>query len=176
MTKLMKEKDLKEKGEDLAKIAVEDGLGSKQLNTLYKLAKTKPVPFIEAFIMKQMGRDVEGFDSFGPPALELLGECADDKASLQKTLMYANMVYPYFERQAAMGMKDEVEPIVKQIVEGFGYRGLEVSEDRGRLEFRVKLARFHGDPARLASKIAREIREKVPRVSKLRFRVWIERT
>lgn len=172
---MMKEKDLKEKGETLAKKAVEGGLGSKQLKTLYKLAKTKPVPFIEVFIKRQMGRDVEGFDSFGPPMLESVAECADDKASLQKTLMYANMLYPYFEKQATMGMKEEIEPIVKQIVEEFGYRGVEISERRGLLEFRVKLTRFRGDPATLAPKIAREIREKVPRVSKLRFRVWIEK-
>ena len=176
MMNRMKEKNLKEKGKELAKIAVKDGLSSKQLITLYKLAKTKPVPFIEAFIMRQMGRNVEGFDSFGPPSLELLNEFADDKASLQKTLMYANMVYPYAEKQATMELKEEIEPVVKQIAEGFGYRGVETSEKRGLLEFRVKLARFRGDPAMLASKISREIREKVPRVSKLRFRVWIERT
>ena len=173
---MKKEKDLKEKGETLAKIAVDGGLGSKQLTTLYKLTKTKPVPFIEVFIKRQMGRNVEGFDSFGPAVLELLGECADDKASLQKTLMYANMLYPYFEKQATMGLKEKIEPIVKQIVEGFGYRGVEISERRGLTEFRVKLARFRGDPVRLASEISREIREKVPGVSKLRFRVWIERT
>ena len=173
---MMKEKDLKEKGETLAKIAVEGGLGYKQLTTLYKLAKTKPVSFIEAFIKRQMGRNVAGFDSFGPAALELLSKCADDKASLRKTLMYANMLHPYFERQATMGMKEEIEPIVKQIVERFGYRGVEISERRGLSEFRVKLARFRGDPAALATRIAREIREKVPRVSKHRFRVWIERT
>lgn len=167
---------MKEKGETLAKIAVEGGVGSKQLTTIYKLAKTRPVPFIEAFIKRQMGRDVEGFDSFGPPVLELLGECADDKASLQKVLMYANMLYPYAEKQATMGIKEEIEPIVKQIVEGFGYRGVEISERRGLSELRVKLARFRGNPATLASEIARELREKVPGVSKLRFRVWIERT
>jgi hypothetical protein len=176
MTEMKKEKDLKEKGETLAKVAVEGGLGSKQLTTLYKLAKTKPVPFIEVFVKRQMGRNVEGFNSFGPPMLELLSECANDKASLQKTLMYANMLYPYFEKQATMGIKEEIEPIVKQIVEGFGYRGLEISERRGITEFSVNLARFRGDPAMLASKIRREIGEKAPRVSKLRFRVWIDRT
>jgi len=172
---MRREKDLKEKGEELAKIAVEWGLGYKQLKTLYKLAKTKPVPFIEVFIKRQMGRNVDGFNSFGQPMLELLSEYADDKSSLQKILMYANMLYQYIERQATMGMKEEIEPIVKQIVEEFGYHGLEISESRGQLEFRVKLARFRGNPAMLASDIEREIREKVPRISKLRFRVWIER-
>lgn len=171
----MKEKDTKEKGEELAKIAVESSLGSKQLKTLYKLAKTKPMPFIEVFIKRQIGRNVEGFESFGPPILQVLKECADDKVALQKVLMYANMLYPYFEKQAVTGIKEEIEPIVKQVVERFGYRGLEISERRGRPEFRVKLARFHGDPAKMARKIERELREKVPKVSKLRFRVWIER-
>ena len=174
--KMMKEEDLKEKGETLAKIAVDSGVGSKQLTTIYKLAKTRSLPFIEVFIKRQMGRDVQGFDSLGPPVLELLSECADDKASLQKALMYANMLYPYAEKQATLGIKEEIEPIVKQIVEGFGYRGLEISESRGRSEFRVKLARFHGDPGRLSSELARELRDKIPAVSKLRFRVWIERT
>jgi len=173
---MMNEKDLKEKGEELAKMAVEGGLGSKQLKTLYKLAKTKPVPFIEAFVKRQIGRNVDGFDSFGQAMLELLSECTDDKSSLQKILMYANMLYQYTERQATMGLKEEVEQVVKPIVEEFGYRGVEISENRGIAEFRVKLARFRGNPAMLSSEIARELREKVPAVSKLRFRVWIERT
>jgi len=172
---MMNEKDLKEKGEELAKIAVEGGLGSKQLKTMYKLAKRKPVPFIEVFVKSKIGRNVVGFDSFGPAMLELLSECADDKPSLQKILMYANMLYQYIERQATMGLKEEIEPVVKQLVEGFGYRCVEILENGGT-EFRVKLARFRGNPAMLASEITRELREKVPAVSKLRFRVWIERT
>lgn len=173
---MAKEKNVKESGEKLAKIAVKSGVGSKQLRTLYKLAKTKPSPFIEAFIQRQIGRGVEGFEAFGPLGLELLSECADDKAGFQKILMYANMVYPYIEKQATMGMKAEIEPIIKRRVEQFGYQGLEISDRRGRPEFRVKLARFRGNPGMLASEIARELKAKVPRISKLNFRVWIERT
>ena len=171
----MKEEDLKERGEKLATIAVENGVGSKQLTTLYKLAKTKPVPFIEVFVKRQIGRNVEGFDSFGPPMLDLLSEHGGDKGALQKILMYANMLYPYAEKEATMDMREEIDPVVKRIAEEFGYRDVEVSERRGQTEFRVKVARFHGDPAALAWEIEREIREKVPKLSRLRFRVWIER-
>ena len=172
---MMKEKEIKEKGEELGKTAVDDSLGSKQLKTLYKLAKTKPMPFIEVFIKRQMGRNVEGFVSFGPRLLDVLSECEDNKTAFQKILMYANMLHPYFEKQAVTGAKDEIEPVVRQVTEKFGYRGLEIQERRGQKEFIVKLVGFQGDPARLAREIAGQLKEKVPRVSKLRFRVWIER-
>jgi hypothetical protein len=174
LKKVLNEKDLKEKGEELAKVAVEVGLGFRQLKTLYKLAKTKPVPFIEAFVKRQMARHVVGFDSFGPTVLELLVGCADDKPALQKILMYATMLHQYIESQAKMKLKEDIEPIVKRRVEGFGYSGIEISE-KGGTEFKIKLVRFRGNPAILASEIASELRKEVPAVSKLRFRVWIER-
>jgi lambda repressor-like predicted transcriptional regulator len=35
----MEERSLKKEGEDLAKVAVESGLGSKQLQTIYRLTR-----------------------------------------------------------------------------------------------------------------------------------------
>jgi hypothetical protein len=49
-----KERKLKSEGEELAKIAVESGMGAKQLQTLYRLVKTRSLPFVEAYIKRQI--------------------------------------------------------------------------------------------------------------------------
>jgi len=188
------EKELKAEGEKLAETAVRDGLGAKQLGLLYRLAKTKPMPFVEAFVQKQIGRGVRGFiPDFGPTVLELLRRYEEDKASLQKVLMYANMLYDYCERRQGpprgrvtpsvyvpTGGVAAVSPSVRVAVEaaargvvGQGYEGLQVSEMRGTTVFTVR-ARYRGNPRELASQVFERIRETVPEASRLRFRVWIE--
>ena len=69
------------------------------------------------------------------PMLELLIECADDKVTFLKVLMYANMLYLYVEKQAAMELKEEIEPVVRYILERYGYRGLEIGQERGQTKF-----------------------------------------
>jgi len=173
---MLSEKELKDKGEEIAQAAIDVGVAFNQLKMLYKLAKTKPVPFLEAFVKRQMARNVVGFDSFGPVILELLEECTENKMTIQKILIYANMLYQYIERKDIMELKQEIEPVIRRIVERFGYRGVKILErNRGDVEFRVNLMAFHGNPARLASGISCELK-KIPAVSKLRFYVWIEKT
>jgi len=42
---MSEEKSLKMEGENLAKIAVDSRMGAKQLQTLYRLVKTRPLAF-----------------------------------------------------------------------------------------------------------------------------------
>ncbi len=170
---LTEEKDLKKEGEELAKIAVESGLGAKQLATLYRQTMTKSMPFVEAFVKRQIGRRVQGFPGpFGNRMLELMEKY--EKALLERVLMYTNMLYPYYETQPIMAFKEAVEPVVKAMTEGFGFEGVQVSPAGRTTELWVKLARFYGNPGVLASKISEEIRRRVPQASRLNFRVWIE--
>ena len=166
--------DLKKKGEELARIAVENNLGSKQLTTLYGLAKTKPIPYVEAFVEKQMGRRVRGYLPFGRRVLKLLENYSERKASLQRILMYANMLYDYYENLPYMEVQDAIEPIVKGITERYGYDGIELNPRRGYMELRVRLRDFRGNPKILASQILEKILGDVPEASKLNVRVWIE--
>jgi len=174
VSKLAEEKNLKKEGEELAKIAVENGLGSKQLALLYRLAKIKPLPYVEAFVEKQMGRRVRGYIPFGRHVLELLEKYGERKASLQRIIMYANMLYDYYESLPHIGVQDAIEPIIKGITERYGYDGIELSPRRDYTELRVRLTDFRGNPKILASQIMEKIGENVPEASKLNLRVWIE--
>jgi len=72
---MSEEKSLKMEGENLAKIAVDSRMGAKQLQTLYRLAKTKPLAYVEAYVQRQIARalagGVRGYEGF-VKALELL--------------------------------------------------------------------------------------------------------
>lgn len=171
---MSEEMDLKREGEEVAKIAVENKLGSKQLTTLYRLAKTKPTPYIEAFVEKQMGRRVRGYLPFGRRVLKLLEDYAERKASFQRILMYANMLYDYYENLPYMEVQDAIEPIVKGITERYGYDGIELKPRRDYMELRVSLRNFRGNPKILASQILDKILGDVPEASRLNLRVWIE--
>lgn len=170
------ERSLKAKGEDLARVSVESNLGFKQLSTIYKITKTRPLSFVEAFIQRQIGRRVQGFDVVGEVLLELLREFTEDKAAFQKVLMYANMLYDYYEKKSEDKLKGMVEEVVKKVVDKYGFLGLEISSRRGFTQFEVELARFYDDPRVLSSQIERTLRQRVPEVSNLNFRVWIKKS
>lgn len=197
MRKLPEERQLKNEGEELAKIAVRSGVGSKQLNTLHRQAKTRSVPYLEAFVQRQIGRIVRGTpifpEDFGEALLELLRKYAEDKGSLQKVLMYAAMIYPYYQRQhglerartisqvgevgaPAAGLEKAVEPTVKDFTQRYGFEELTGSKRGEYTVFTVRLSRFYGNPKTLADEIERKIRDNVPEASRLNFRVWIEST
>lgn len=168
---MTEERELKKEGEELAKTAVESELGAKQLRTIYTLTRTKPLPMVEAFVQRQLSR-VSGTKAF-ETILNLLKERADDKAAFVKVLMYANMLYPYYERQDAMKYSIVAAESAKRICDqqGCKYVGLEVSTERDRTEIRVKVSGYRGDPKFLASSIGREI---VHRDPKFPGNIWIE--
>lgn len=168
------EENLKKEGEELAKIAVKNGLAFKQLATLYRLVGTRPLPYVEAFVKKQMSKVVRGYIPFGRHVLKLLDKYAEQKGSLHKILMYANMLYDYYKNLPYLEAQDAIEPVVKSITERYGYDGIELNSRRDYTELKVRLTDFRGNRKTLASQILEKIREKVPEAYKLNLRVWIE--
>jgi hypothetical protein len=169
-----KERKLKSEGEELAKIAVESGMGAKQLQTVYRLVKTRSLPFVEAYIKRQIGRGVRGLNGF-LKALELCEKYSGDKASLERILLYANMLYDYFEKQPMLKLRASGEQSIKTIVEGHGltYDGVSMNL-RGRdLEVRVKVKDLHVPPKPLAMEIERVLKGK-SEFANLNLRVWID--
>jgi hypothetical protein len=171
------ERELKKEGEVLAKVAVESSMGAKQLQTIYRLIKTKPVAYLEAYIQRQIGRGIRGYNAF-LMLLDLVKKYQSDKGAFEKVLMYANMLYVYYEHEAVMQLKISMETIVKGIVERrrLRYDGLSM-ESRGRfMEIRVGVKGFHGNPKVLAMEIDRALKERVSELSKMKLRIWIEST
>ncbi len=103
----MDETEYKEIGEKLAGEAVKAGLRMGQLRLLYKVAKMRPIPFMEAWVKRQIARSAEGgqggpqgFDQYGPIILEVMERFKDDKGGLQKVLKYAIMLFEYVKLSA----------------------------------------------------------------------------
>jgi hypothetical protein len=170
---MSEEKSLKMEGENLAKIAVNSRMGAKQLQTLYRLVKTRPLAFVEAFVQRQMVR-VRGYEGF-VKALELLKKYEDKKPQLEKVLMYAVMLYDYYEREPYMKLESAANPIVKRAVEGYGcvFDSLDMDFDGRTLTLTVHVRRFHGNPKALASDIEKSLKNR-EEFSSLNLRVWIE--
>jgi len=171
---MTEEKNLKTEGENLAKIAVDSGMGAKQLQTLYRLAKTRPLAYVEAYVQRQIGRGVRGREGF-VKALELLRKYEDRKPQLEKVLMYAAMLYDYYEREPYMRLEGAANPIVKRVVEGYGciFDGLSFDFDGRTLTLTVNVRRFHGNPKALASEIEKSLKS-IEEFSNLNLKVWIE--
>ena len=182
----MSEKELKELGEELAEAAAKADIGVKQLRDLYRIAKTRSIPFLEAYVKRQIPRarrrgGPKGFDKFGPAMLDIIERFQEDKGGLQKVLEYANMLHDYIKMTMARGAgvgrewRDKLEPIVQNFCSGYGYWGLTLEDDRGQLFCRVRLRKFRGDPRRLASDLYNEVVSHFPELTgSIRF--WIERT
>ena len=75
----MNERELKEIGEKLAREAARSDVGSKQMRELYRIAKTRPTPYLEAHVQYQIARSKSsrrggprGFDNFGPVMLQVI--------------------------------------------------------------------------------------------------------
>lgn len=168
------ERSLKKEGEELAKAASESGMGSKQLQNIFRLTKTKPMPYVEAFIQRQIGRGIRGYSAF-TKILELLKKYEDNKATFERVLMYAVMLVEYIEIEPTMELRSVAEPIVEKIVERYGseYEGLKINLEESSVEFRVKTRRFHGNPKALAMDIEKALKDK-GEFFKKNLRVWIE--
>jgi len=171
---MSEEKSLKSEGENLAKVAVDSRMGAKQLQTLYRLVKTRPLAFVEAFVKRQIGRGVSGYNGF-VKVLELLEKYEGERSSLEKVLMYAVMLYDYCEKEPTMKLKSVADPIVRRIVEekGCNYNGVDMDFQGRKLRVNVIVRRFHGNPKALASEIESALKAK-EEFSSLNLRVWIE--
>jgi len=171
---MSEEKNLKLEGEELARIAVDSGMGAKQLQTIYRLVKTRPLAYVQAFVQRQIGREIKGFAGF-MKLHELLQKYEDDKGAFEKVLMYATMLYDYYEKEPVIELKTVGEPIVKRVVEGrsFVYGGVSLRLSGRNLELTVKVGRFHGNPKTLAMEIEQALKKR-KEFSDLNLRVWIK--
>jgi len=170
----MSEEDFKKLGEDLAQAAVDSDMGAKQLQTVYRLAKTRPLAFVQAHLERQMGRDIPGKAGF-KKALEILDKYRGDKAGFEKALMYAVMLYDYVKRKPAIDLELAAEPIVKRVLNrrGIEYDGLTVELSGRSCRVEVKVKRFHGVAKQIASEIEQELKRD-ERFSGLNLNVWIK--
>jgi len=171
---MSEEKNLKMEGEELARIAVNSGMSAKQLQTIYRLAKTRPLPYVQAFVKRQIGRDVKGFAGF-MKVLELLEKYENSEGSFGKVLMYAVMLYDYCEKEPTISLKLVGEPVIREIIErrGASYDGVSMRFQGNLLEINVKTRRFYGNRKSLAMEIEKALKAK-EEFSNLNLRVWIE--
>lgn len=170
---MVEEKSLMLEGENLAKVAVESEMGAKQLQTIYRLAKTRPLAYVEAHVKRQMSR-IKGFMAFAK-TLELLKKYEASPTLFMKVLMYAVMLYDYCEKEPVMKHRTVAEPVIRQVVEA---RGMTLSNVDMKLYGRslginVRVHRFSGNPKVLANEIEDALKRKgvFPGLS---LRVWIE--
>jgi len=172
---MTEEKELKKEGEELAKLAVESGMGIKQLRTIYKLVRTKPIAFVQAFIQNQIGRGVLGLAAF-IKTLELSQKYENDKGAFEKILMCAVMLYAYFKVAPTMNFRMACEGVVKDVVnrQGFVFEDLEIRSAGKRIDMQVKTKHFHGNPKALAMEIEKALKSKVPELGDVFLRIWIE--
>ncbi|MEM1539687.1 MAG: hypothetical protein QXW82_07835 [Candidatus Bathyarchaeia archaeon] len=172
---MAEEKELKEEGEQLARIAVESGMSSNQLQTIYRLVKTKPIAYVQAYIQRQIGRGVGGLSAF-MKVLELSKKYEEDRAVFEKVLMYALMLYDYVKAEPTMKLSVASEGIVRNIVNwhGAAFEGLQIKLFGNSAEVRVKTGKFRGNPKVLAMEIEKALNEKIPEFRNMRLKVWIE--
>lgn len=175
---------MKEIGEKLAKAAAMADVGTNQMRELYRIVKTKSIPYLEAYVKRQIPRagrrgGPRGLDKFGPEILEVIERFEENKGGLQKVLEYANMLIEYEKMTLVMGklgddeLREKLIPIVSEACSRFGYEGITLQEDRGQVMCRVRLRRFNGNPAELASDLYQEVISHYPElVHSIRF--WIE--
>lgn len=72
-------------------------------------------------------------------------------------------------------MRDKVEPVVQNLTSTYGYKGLDISSSEGRMQLKVFLANFHGNPKDLSAGIVRELKSKIKELSGNDIRIRIER-
>lgn len=168
------ERALKEEGEELAKAAVENDIGSTPLRRLYEIAKSRSLVFLEAYVQQQIPR-IKGYPSFGPRVLDVLRRHGDNKREVIAVLKYANMLYDYHRLKPIIELQPKVEKVVKDKTRPYLFRGVEIGQKREFFEVKVYLGNFRGDPRSYSREIAEHIRRVIPEMSGISFRVWIER-
>jgi len=190
------EKEYAELGDELAKLAVSSGLGGDQLRRLYRYVRTRSMPEVEAWVMRQIGRSASktrrgprGYDRFGPRFLELVEEYGGRKKDVERTLWYANMKYPYYMKAEGPDKHRRRQPpatdsgdrtlerrlgeVIKEACSSYGYAGLQLSQERGGYLATVSLRRFHGNPRKLSDDLYTEAVNNFPELSN-RLRFWID--
>lgn len=171
---MSEEKKLKQEGETLAKVAVDSGMGANQLQTVYKLVKTKPLAFVQAFVKRQIGREVKGCAGW-MKLLKLVERYEEKKGTLERVLMYSVMLYEYCEKEPIMALQSVGDPLIRSIVENHGleYHGVTMELQENTLRIIPKVRRLHGDLKKLVANIEQALKDKEG-FSNLYLKVWIE--
>ncbi len=176
---MSEEKDLKMEGETLAKKAVESGMGRKQLTELYRLSKVKPIEYLDAYAKRQFSRTLEGTlsgrDTFAYVS-ELISKYDGQKPKLQKILMYAVMLYDYYEKEPLMRIPSIAEPVVRKEVEKSGYTcgKIDPQIQGNEVCINVHVPGFAGNPRDLAVNIKDALMKK-QELFGYNLKVWIQR-
>lgn len=171
---MSEEKNLKLEGEELARVAVSSGMGAKQLQTIYRLVKSRPLAYVEAYLQRQIGRELRGYNGF-LKTLELLRKYETNKGAFQKVLMYAVMLYEYCQKEPTMKFKTTSLPVIEEAVRSRGaiFDGVTMDLYRKNLSINVRVRRFYGSRRDLAMEIERVLKSK-EEFSDLDLKVWIE--
>ncbi|MEM3366224.1 MAG: hypothetical protein QXM93_07370 [Candidatus Methanomethyliaceae archaeon] len=175
---MSEEKELKKEGENLARLAVERGLAAKQLQMIYKVIRTKPLPFAEAFVQRQLSRALEGTMQGAEvleKILEMLKRYENDKLVIERIIMYAVMLYPYYERAPLLKMMRYAEPVVREILKrnGLSLDRVEPQLHGNTVILNVHIPNFRDNPKILAGEIERGLRSE-ENLSGVSLRVWIK--
>lgn len=175
---MSEERTLKEDGEDLARLAVGEGTGLKQLREAYDVVRKKPLPYAEACVQRQLARALEGTVRGAGTfqrILELMKKYGDRRSGLERVLMYAVMLYPYYEKEPLLKVKGQAEQVIRDVVRAGGY-SLERVEWRmdGRAAIAtVHIPGFHENPKVLAGEIKRALRSRGA-LKEINVEIWIE--
>jgi hypothetical protein len=164
---------LKEEGEALAKLALEEEVKKGQLRSLYTRAMSRPLADIEAYIKYQTTR-VYGF-KFGEELLRILQRYAQTPENFREVLRYAIMLYEYLKNKPFVDLKPRIEKVIEKSCSRYGFKGVRISVDReGNPKVEVILPHFHGSKPDFANELRRQILREVPNISKYEFLVWIK--
>jgi len=172
------ERALKEDGEDLARLAVGEGTGLKQLREAYDVVRKKPLPYAEACVQRQLAKALEGTVRGAGTfqrILELMKKYGENRSSLERALMYAVMLYPYYEKEPLLKVKGQAEQVIREVVRAGGY-SLERVEWRidGRVaSANVHIPGFRENPKVLAGEIERALRSRVA-LKEVNVKIWKE--
>ncbi len=160
--------NLEFEGDRLAESAIDNGIKSTQLRTLYEKARSKPMEDLKSYVEYQMSR-ITGYWSFGQVMLELIKKYWESKTDLVKVLEFANMKYDFKRLK-------RIEDIIKAKTSQYGFKGVDFVIERTSLkEVRVFLRDFKGSPHTLSEEIIRKIMQNVTSMPRFRVRIQMER-
>ena len=163
---------VKEVGEKLARAAASSGIASGQLRDLLKVAWTRSLDDLEAFVKYQIGRGIRGYREFGEAFLQILDQHRQDKNFVEKALNYVCLTADYYRTEKINKIKPQIEDVAKRVTSRFGYQRTEISAERG-LSIDIYLSHFPGDPRVVSDQIKGDLRRYISELRETDFQVWI---
>ena len=106
--KMSEERTFKNIGDEIAVIAVEDGLANTQLRTLYNSARSEPTPTFEAHLQYKISK-VPEMRRVGEKLLQILQDYQENKQTVVKILQYTLLVFEYTKMKPVMGLESKIK-------------------------------------------------------------------